>query len=183
MRTFVAVDASSTAVVSIQNEIQSTAGWNLKDVKPVDPQNIHFTLMFIGELSDHQLEKTKEKLAEVQFEPFTLNYKGIGAFPSPGTARVVWVGVDEQGGQKLTTLAQDVTARMTELGFRSDKPFSPHMTLFRAKRGPISLHNISSKYEGRLFGSDQIDRVHLKRSELTPSGPIYSNIYTLQAHI
>lgn len=182
MRTFVAVDVLSAAVIDLQNDILSTAGWNPGDVKPVDPQNIHFTLMFIGELGDYQLEKTKEKLAEVQFESFTLVYKGVGAFPSPAAARVLWVGVDEEGGQKLTALARDVTTKMAELGLKADKAFSPHVTLFRTKRGPVKLNKLSSKYEGMIFGFDQIDKVHLKKSELTKSGPIYSNIYTIQAH-
>jgi RNA 2',3'-cyclic 3'-phosphodiesterase len=182
MRTFVAVDVSNVAIVKLQNEILSTTGWNLSDVKPVEPQNIHFTLIFLGEISDHDLEKVKEKLARLQFEPFTLNYQGISAFPSPAAARVVWVGVDPQGSQKLSTLAEDVIVRMSELGFKVDKPFSPHVTLFRAKGRPIRLNNISTKYEGRTFGSDLIDMVHLKKSELRSSGPIYSNIYTVQAH-
>jgi 2'-5' RNA ligase len=182
MRTFVAVDVSSVEIVKLQNEILSTRGWNLSDVKPVEPQNIHFTLIFLGEVSDHHLERVKENLARLQFEPFTLNYQGISAFPSPGAARVVWVGVDPQGSQKLTALAEDVIVRMSELGFKVDKPFSPHLTLFRARGKPIRLSDISAKYQGRTFGSDLIDMVHLKKSELRPSGPIYSNIYTIQAH-
>jgi 2'-5' RNA ligase len=182
MRTFVAVDVSNVAIVQLQNEILSTTGWNLSDVKPVEPQNIHFTLIFLGQVSDHDLERVKEKLARLQFEPFTLNYQGISAFPSPAAARVVWVGVDPQGSQKLTALAEDVIVRMSELGFKVDKPFSPHLTLFRAKGRPIRLSDVSTKYQGRTFGSDLIDMVHLKKSELRPSGPIYSNIYTVQAH-
>ena len=182
MRTFVAVDVSNVAIVKLQNEILSTTGWNLSDVKPVEPQNIHFTLIFLGEISDHDLERVKEKLARLQFEPFTLIYQGISAFPSPAAARVVWVDVDPQGSQKLTALAEDVIVRMSELGFKVDKPFSPHLTLFRARGKPIRLSDISAKYQERTFGSDLIDMVHLKKSELRPSGPIYSNIYTIQAH-
>jgi RNA 2',3'-cyclic 3'-phosphodiesterase len=183
MRTFVAVDASSVGMVKLQNELLSTAGWNLRDVKPVEPHNFHFTLIFLGEITDnHDHEKIKEKLAEIQFEPFTLIYEGVGAFPSPAAARVVWVGVDPQGSQKLTALAQNVIEKMSEIGFKIDKPFSSHLTLFRAKGKPVSLSDISAKYKGRTFGSDLIDMVHLKKSELTQSGPIYSNIYTIQAH-
>jgi RNA 2',3'-cyclic 3'-phosphodiesterase len=182
MRTFVAVDVSSVAIVKLQNEILSTAGWNIRDVKPVEPENIHFTLIFLGVVSDNDLEKIKEKLTEIQYEPFTLIYEGIGAFPSPTAARIVWLGVDSQGSQKLTALAQDVILKMSELGFKVDKPFSPHMTLFRVKGRPVRLSDISAKYTSRTFGSDMIDMVHLKKSELTPSGPIYSNIYTIHAH-
>jgi RNA 2',3'-cyclic 3'-phosphodiesterase len=181
MRTFIAVDVSNVAIVKLQNEILSKAGLNIREVKLVEPQNFHFTLIFLGEISHHDLDKTKEKLAGLQFEPFTLVYNRIGAFPNPAYARVVWIGVDQEGSQKLTALADEVTVKMSELGFKADKPFSPHMTFLRAKGKPVRLSVISAKYQGVTFGSDLIDMVHLKKSELTPSGPIYSNIYTVEA--
>ncbi|HEY1247399.1 MAG TPA: RNA 2',3'-cyclic phosphodiesterase [Nitrososphaera sp.] len=182
MRTFVAVDVSSAGLISIREDLLSTEGWNWNDIKPIELHNIHFTLMFIGELSDIQLAKTKEKLSGLIFEPFSITYKGIGAFPSPRSARVIWVGVDNNGGQKLTALANNVVSKLAELGLRADKPFSPHVTLLRAKRASLKFDKTLAKYQNMTFGSDQIDKVHLKKSELTSSGPIYSNIYTIQAH-
>jgi 2'-5' RNA ligase len=181
MRTFVAVDVSTGAIARLQNEIMSSAGWSPKDVKPIEPQNFHFTLIFLGEKSDGDVGRIKDKMAEIQFEPFTLAYTGVGGFPNPASARVVWVGVDEQGGQRLVALASNIVAKMAELGFSADKPFSPHLTIFRAKNRPARLNDIAAKYQGRTFGSDLIDRVHLKKSDLTPSGPVYSNIYTVEA--
>jgi 2'-5' RNA ligase len=181
MRTFIAVDVSAGAIAKLQNEIMSAAGWSPKDVKPVETQNFHFTLIFLGEKSDVDVDSIKSKLEQMQFDPFTLTYAGVGAFPKPTSARVVWVGVDREGGQKLTALANDVVARMAELGFSADKPFSPHLTVFRVKGGPVQVSDITTKYQGRTFGSDLIDMVHLKKSDLTPSGPVYSNIYTVDA--
>jgi 2'-5' RNA ligase len=180
MRTFIAVDVSTSAIARLQNEIISTAGWSPRDVKPVEPQNFHFTLIFLGEKSDSDIDMIKDKMAQVQFEPFTLTYTGVGAFPKPASARVIWVGVDQEGGQKLTTLASNVVAKMSDLEFSADKPFSPHMTIFRARGRPVRLEDIAAKYNGRTFGSDLVDRVHLKKSDLTPSGPVYSNIYTVE---
>ena len=184
MRAFIAVDVSSDAIVKLRDEILSTAGWNLKDVKPIESHNLHFTLIFLGEIRDEDddISKIKEVMQKgLSFEPFTITYTGIGAFPNPAYARVIWVGVDSDGAQKLTSLANDVVSTMSQLGFKADKPFSAHMTLLRAKGRPLSARNISSKYQERTFGSDRIDKVHLKKSELTPSGPIYSNVYTIEA--
>lgn len=181
MRTFIAVDVSTGAIAKLQNEIMSAAGWSPKDVKPVESQNFHFTLIFLGEKSDSDVDSIKAKMAQVQFEPFTLTYTGVGAFPKPASARVVWVGVDQPGGQKLAALASDVVAKMAELGFSADKPFSPHLTIFRARGRPIQISDISAKYRGKIFGSDLIDRVRLKKSDLAPSDPVYSNIYTVEA--
>jgi RNA 2',3'-cyclic 3'-phosphodiesterase len=181
MRAFVAVEVSSIAIAKVQKEILSTTGWNERDVKPVEPHNFHFTLIFLGEISNHDVDSIKEKLAGFQFEPFTITYTGIGAFPSPAHARVIWIGVDPDGVQKLTSLANEVVAKMSELGFKSDKPFSSHITFIRARDRPLRASNISSKYQGITFGSDRIGKVHLKKSELKQSGPIYSNVYTIEA--
>ena len=181
MRTFIAVDVSSAAIAKLQNEIMSASGWSPKDVKPVEASNFHFTLIFLGEKSDSDITKIKDKMAQVQFKPFTLTYADVGAFPKPTAARVVWIGTDQEGGQKLVALASDVVAKMAELGFSPDKPFSPHMTILRAKGRPVQIGDISAKYQGRTFGADLVDRVHLKKSDLSPSGPTYSNIYTVEA--
>jgi 2'-5' RNA ligase len=181
MRTFIAVDVSTGALTKLQKEIMSFAGWSPKDVKPVEPQNFHFTLIFLGEKNDSEIESIKAKLAQVQFEPFTVVYTGVGAFPKPSSARVVWVGVDQEGGRKLMALANDVVARMAELGFSVDKPFSPHMTIFRAKHRPVQIGDAPAKYQDRIIGSEVIAKVHLKKSDLSPSGPVYSNIYTVEA--
>ena len=182
MRTFIAVDIlSSDAIAKLQQEIASAARWGPKEVKPVEQQNFHFTLIFLGEIIDSDVDKIKAKMPEVQFEPFTLTYSGVGAFPNQNSARVVWIGLDPEGAKKLTALANSVVAKMQELGFRADKPFSPHMTIFRAKGAPVRIDDISTRYNDKTFGSDTIDRVHLKKSDLMPSGPIYSNIYTVEA--
>jgi RNA 2',3'-cyclic 3'-phosphodiesterase len=181
MRAFIAVDVSNVAIVKLQKDILSAAGWTSRDIKPVEPHNFHFTLIFLGQISDQDVDRIKEKLAGFSFEPFTITYSGIGAFPKPTSARVVWVGVDSEGAQKLTGLANDIVTNMSELGFKIDKPFSAHLTLLRAKVRPVNADHISSKYQGQAFGLDQIDKVHLKKSELTPAGPKYSTIYSVEA--
>lgn len=181
MRTFIAVDVQTDTIARLQNEIMMAAGWNPSDVKPVAPNNFHFTLIFLGEKSESDIDNIKGNLAQVQFEPFKLTYTGVGGFPNLASARVVWVGVDRVGSEKLTALAKDVVRRMSELGFSEDKSFSPHLTIFRAKGRPVQVSNISAKYQGRMFDSELIDKVHLKRSDLAPLGPIYSNIYTVEA--
>jgi RNA 2',3'-cyclic 3'-phosphodiesterase len=181
MRAFVAIDVSSDAIVELQKEIISASGWSAKDVRPVEPHNFHFTLIFLGEITDNDTDKIKEELLEFSFEPFSITYTGIGGFPTSAHARVVWVGVDSEGAQKLTAIANSVVDKLSELGFRADKPFSAHMTILRFKGRPVNTSYISSKYQGRTFGSDWIDKVHLKKSELRTSGSIYSNVLTIEA--
>ena len=175
MRAFVAVDATNDDVAKLQKEM--VLGLNAKDIKPVNPDNFHFTLIFLGGIGEQRVASVVEKLAEVRFEPFLITYTGVGAFPKSNNARAVWVGIDEAGAVKLADLAKRVMAKMEEVGFRPDKPFSPHLTIFRAKNRHVKVD--IAKYAGRTFGSTSVDRVHLKKSDLSPAGPTYSNVYTV----
>lgn len=178
VRAFVAVDAAAgEGIAGLQQEM--LAGQSARDVRPVNPENFHFTLIFLGEVGEEQAVKVKEKLAQIRFEPFSMTYTGVGAFPSPGNVRVVWVGIDEQGAEKMEALARKVVAKMADVGFRPDKPFSPHLTIFRAKNRHVRVD--VARYAGRTFGTATVDRVHLKKSELSPAGPTYSNVYTVNA--
>lgn len=185
MRAFIAVDAEGSAgpVGRLQHEIMSSGLLGPKDAKPVEPQNLHFTLVFLGELSEREAEAVKDKLSKIEFEPFQISYAGLGAFPRASSARVIWVGTSEEGGgrQKLVALAGQVAGRMAELGFKPDKPFSPHLTIFRIKRSPVRAEGLVARYGTAVFSSGLIDRVQLKKSDLLPSGPVYSNIYTVDA--
>ena len=183
MRSFIAVDVSAVDGISrAQQEIASSARWSGRDVKPVATGHFHFTLIFLGKISESQVESIKQVLSGVRFERFKITYSSVGAFPNPEAAKVIWLGVDPAGAQKLGALASTVVAAVSGLGFRPDKPFSPHLTIFRVKaRAPVDMSGFAKKYESSTFGTDVIAKVHLKKSELTPAGPVYSNVYTVEA--
>jgi RNA 2',3'-cyclic 3'-phosphodiesterase len=181
VRTFIAVDVSNrNGIENLQKELIENTRWSPQEVKPVEKQNFHFTLVFLGTVNLDAIDKIKSKLLQLQFKPINVTYTGLGGFPSSNFARVVWIGVDEEGRKGLVSLAELVISKMAEIGFRS-KPFAPHMTIFRIKSGSLKLDSILSKYNDETFGPDVINRVHLKRSELTPAGPIYSEIFTVYA--
>ena len=81
-------------------------------------------------------------------------------------------------GGATSALAADVESRMAKLGFsREEKPFSPHITIARVKEySPALLPKIAG-VKGLDFGECEISAVLLKKSVLTPSGPIYSTIH------
>ena len=70
---------------------------------------------------------------------------------------------------------------MEQIGFKPDKQFKPHLTLFRVKRPIGNIEEYLSKHHDLIGGSELIDKVHLKKSELFPSGPVYSNLSTVFA--
>jgi 2'-5' RNA ligase len=181
VRTFIAVDVSNKNGIEIlQKELMEITRWNIQEIKPVEKQNFHFTLAFLGTVNLDTIDKIKAKLLELQFKSINVTYTGVGGFPSSNFARVIWIGVDEEGRKRLSSLAELVISKMAEIGFLL-KPFIPHMTIFRIKRGNSKLESIFSKYNDKTFGRDVIDKVQLKRSDLTPAGPIYSDIFTVYA--
>jgi RNA 2',3'-cyclic 3'-phosphodiesterase len=183
MRAFIAAEVSNTtAIEKLQQELIADAGWTHEQTRPVNNQNLHFTLIFLGNIGLGVVDDIKIKLSEIQFEPIKLTFAGIGGFPHLNFARVVWVGVDEIGKQRLVSLAEQVVLKMSQIGIKPDKPFTPHLTLIRVKGRSLNMRTeILDKYQKKNFSSDIIDKVHIKRSDLTSSGPRYTNIFTVHA--
>src|SRR5262249_36758874 len=100
----------------------------------VRPESLHVTLKFIGEKPPAAVEEIQNALAGLRCESFSLNLRGYGFFPSPGSARVFWVGIS--AGPALEALAKTVDAACAQLGIpREEHAFSPHLTLARRAGG------------------------------------------------
>jgi RNA 2',3'-cyclic 3'-phosphodiesterase len=182
MRTFIAVDISNKNVIEkLQQQLSDAAKWRAYEVRPVKKQNLHFTVIFLNEVDAVTIEKIKDKLSEINFEPIKITFSSIGGFPSSNLANVIWVGVDEEGERKLISLAESVILKMKDIGFRPDKPFTPHMTIFRIKRRKLRLDQMLSTYSAKTFGDDTIEKLCLKVSTLTRDGPSYSDIFVVHS--
>lgn len=183
MRAFIAVDISNTdAIEKLQRDLVADTGWLPGHFAPVRSQNLHFTLIFLGTIGFEIIDKVKMNISEIDFETINLTLRGVGGFPRPEFARVIWVGVDENGKSALLRLAAQIVFKLSRINITPDKPFKPHLTIFRARSKALELGSeVISKYYDKNIGTDKIDRVHLKQSELTSSGPRYSNIFTVQA--
>jgi len=180
MRVFVAIELTNNEVINsikkFQDEIKI-------DAKPVESRNLHFTLQFIGEISEELSQKIIQSLQKIEFSSFDVILKEIGAFPKPKFPRVVWIGTDEHGGNMLIQLSKKVEKALEPLGFSPDKPFKPHITVFRIKK---KIGDISKELENKKminFGIQRVSNIKLKKSELTSSGPIYSDLMEISAKI
>ena len=139
------------------------------------------TLQFLGEISGEIVQKIIKVLHTIEFSSFNVNLKGIGVFPKLKFPRIIWVGTDENGGNLLIQLAKKIQKSLEPLGFFLDKAFKPHITVFRIKK---KVENITKELEGYKtmdFGIQQITSIKLKKSELTPNGPIYSDLEEINA--
>ena len=114
MRVFIAIEISNKDVINSIKKIQDRI--NI-DAKPVESRNFHFTLQFLGEISEDIMHKIIQALHTIEFSSFSITLKGVGAFPKSKFPRVVWVGTDENGGNMLIQLSKKVEKVMKPLGF------------------------------------------------------------------
>ena len=178
MRTFVAVEINNDEVLESIKKIQSDLDLR---AKPVALENIHFTLLFLGEISEQISFKVQEALSSIKFVEFDVEFQGIGAFPKVSRPRVIWVGTDEKGGEQLCNLASQVESALSPLGFQSDKPFRSHVTIFRIKNKARNISDKLTKFSSEKFGIQRISEIKFKQSVLTPEGPNYSDLQVIKA--
>lgn len=178
MRTFVAVEITNQEILDSIKKLQMA----LKiPAKAVEIQNMHFTLMFLGEITEEVAKKIQSQLNTIEFSSFEISFEGVGAFPKPKFPRVIWVGIDKNGSDKLVQLAKMVEGKLAPLGFKSDKPFKPHATILRIKNKIGDVSGQISKHASDRFGTQYISEIKFKQSVLTPNGPIYSDIGVIKS--
>ena len=178
MRTFVAVEIHDENVLGKIAKTQSE--FKIK-ATPVNKQNMHFTLLFLGEISEEAVENVKTEISKISFQPIEVKFTHMGAFPNPRSPRVVWIGVDDEAAKKLVELAGQLEKKLEPLGFRSDKPFRPHLTIFRIKNKADDISQTLEKFKTVDLGKEVIAELKLKQSILTPNGPIYSDLQVVLA--
>jgi RNA 2',3'-cyclic 3'-phosphodiesterase len=179
IRSFVSIDIEDAQVLSKVESIMSSLSSIGGDLKPVERDSIHLTLKFLGNITPAKLEEVKSALSKVKFEPFSLEIKGAGAFPSMKRMNVVWIGVGEGWSQAQQVFEQTET-HLHEAGFsRETRPFSPHITIARIRSGRKrdEVAAFLSHLADESFGTFNADSVRLKQSVLSPSGPTYSTLF------
>jgi len=183
VRSFIAVDVADGVILKRITDCQAELTRTGADLKPVEPENIHATLRFLGEVQVPLLDQVKSELAQVAFQSFLVELRGVGAFPNPRRPNVVWIGITK-GGEELQGIFSSLEPRLRGLGFAADrKGFSPHITIGRVKSGRNreALYSAIVGMSDVEFGSMTVESIRLKKSTLTPKGPIYSTIYEQKA--
>ncbi len=183
IRSFVAVDMDEASVISKLVEAQRALRSLGADLKLVEPENIHATVRFLGEVPLATMELVKEQMNQVKFSSFEAEFVGLGAFPNLRRINVVWVGM-RTGQQEITRIFEQLEPRLQKIGFAPDrKGFSPHVTIARVKTGRMreELAKFVDEMRDTPFGVVHVDELRLKKSILTPKGPVYSTIHAVRA--
>lgn len=170
------LDLVDEAVRQKIKEIQDTLMSAGADLKVVEPGNLHFTMVFLGEVDENQKGFLCRRLSATRLPPLTIYLRGVGAFPGLRKPRVIWVGVQE-GKEELERYASVTLKMASESGIAADQEeaFKPHLTIARA-RSLFGKENLTTKLESLLdtdIGRSKTSLVRLKRSTLTPKGPVY----------
>jgi RNA 2',3'-cyclic 3'-phosphodiesterase len=179
LRTFIAVETPPEVIgrVSKLARILAPAAAEA-DVKWVAPENLHWTIKFLGDVDPRDLAEICLALnaAARKVAPFRMTVERAGAFPNVARPRTLWLGAGD-GGEALVCLAEAVETEMTKIGFRREgRRFEPHLTIGRVRSGGPGQQALgellaeNAEFDGGVM---EVDEVVLFSSELRPDGPVY----------
>jgi len=187
IRSFIAIELPAELKLElVQLEAQLKSGKQF-GVKWVDPDGIHLTMKFLGNIAVDRVEGITRAMEEAVrgISPFQLKVKELGVFPNFKRVQVAWVGLTGEV-DKLAQLQKRIESNLTPLGFAPEsRPFAPHLTLARL-RAQTSLDD--RQRFGQLIANTtfeaahtiEVDAINLIKSQLTREGAIYSQINSIR---
>ena len=188
MRCFVAIEIPEdirTDLVALQKELAGRVDVHRGDVKWVEPEGMHLTLKFLGEVPDNQIVDVCNITKEVadRRAAFDLAIKEVGTFGGR-SARVLWVGAGLECPE-LLDVQKDLEEQLDQAGWpREARPFSGHLTLCRIRNSKAGekLAELAKEYKDFDLGTVRAGSMTVFESQLRPQGPMYTPLgnYPLQ---
>jgi 2'-5' RNA ligase len=176
VRAFVALRPSEAQRTAIADGVRRLRGDHpelARQLRFVQTDQLHLTLAFLATLPAGDVEELLDaaRRAGTASAPFAWRLRGLGGFPRSDRARVVWLGVDV-GRDDVLTLGTVLQAELIRAGLPiEDRPFHPHLTLARVRRGTIALPSeVASDALGIDGGEAWTDVVEVVRSDLGEGG-------------
>jgi RNA 2',3'-cyclic 3'-phosphodiesterase len=187
MRLFVALDIPEDIrerIAQFQHGLEALA----PDVRWVGTASFHVTLKFIGEVPNEHLDGYKKTLTDVRSQRFPVSFRDYGFFPTPRSARVLWVGIEApEDWQQLAASVDRATHRMGVP--REERELKPHLTLARAGSGRpqhgwgdapnqrfARVHDHLQHLPPPEFGTMAATEFFLYESKLSPRGAQYTKL-------
>ena len=177
LRSFIAVEISPNVRARAAKLIQELSVTDAK-VSWVQPQNLHLTLVFLGDIQMLEVPALCEAMnrAVADLPPFDLEVRGAGAFPDATRPRTIWLGVG-QGTEEMVALHAALQDALIDLGYRPEgRRYRPHLTLGRVRQAPQNSAPLIQLLEQRrdyLADVMSVADITLFSSELTREGPVY----------
>ncbi|MEJ2646946.1 MAG: RNA 2',3'-cyclic phosphodiesterase [Sedimentisphaerales bacterium] len=188
MRVFIAIDIDKVIkddLADLQKEMLGKVDIRQGDARWVNPDGMHLTLKFLGEIDDKQLIDVCKITEEVagRHKSFDIEIGGVGSFGGR-SARVLWVGAGKDS-ENLLKLQDDLETQLAFAGWAEEnRKFEGHLTLCRIKnvKAGFKLAQLTKEYEDYRLDVMPVEAVSIYQSELTPQGPVYTLLgrYNLQ---
>lgn len=178
MRLFIAFDVADDAKECMA-AIQGRIGDELAEIRWVKKEQMHLTLKFLGEVQPDTVNKVKDELRKIRFEPFAVHLGSVGVFPNDDYIRVVWVGLEPE--DKVIGLQRDIDEKLKGL-FRKEKDFKAHITI-----GRVKYVEDKEEFMNKLKGINverkkfNVNNFKLMKSTLTRQGPVYEEVEEFKA--
>lgn len=177
MRYFLAINLTEEIKFYLEDLILELEKNNqAHDIKWTVPENLHLTLGFIENIDEATSQEIiKELESKLKFTEFTLHLEEIGIFPNPQAPKTIIVSLQDTE-KKLPPIKNVINQTFEKFSVPTDsRKFSPHITLGRIKWGRGHMH-LDTPIQKIEF---QIKTIDFMQSELTPTGPIYTNLKSL----
>jgi 2'-5' RNA ligase len=180
MRCFIAIDIDEKiriALGDLQQQLRNGVDVKKGDVNWVNPDNIHLTLKFLGEIKDEKVAEVCNIVKAVagRHKSFELDIESVGHFGGR-SPKVLWVGTGK-GAENLLELQEDIEKSLALAGWPEEtREFAGHLTLCRIRHpaAGMKLAQVSEDYKDFKLGTMPADSVSVYQSELKPSGPVYT---------
>lgn len=185
IRAFIAIDLSLDIQHRLDDVLQNYKSQLANiPIRWVAATNIHLTLKFLGDVSLSNLNILTDMIqTEISgHHQFDISVGGSGAFPNIRQPRVIWVGVEAPPA--LNAIQNGIETTTTRLGYtREERAFSPHLTLGRVSRNATSqdvkaISKVLDVTRVGFLGATCVEKVHLYRSDLQPTGAVYTQIFS-----
>lgn len=177
LRAFLAIDIDEDLKAKIYKVIKEFKQIDA-NIKYVDLENLHLTLKFFGDIDTEGIDLLSSKISNVvnDFDSFKIKIKGCGAFPNTKRIKVIWLGLEDD--EIVKKLHDELDKEFVKLGFDKDKKFSSHLTIGRMKsaKGKNKVKSTIEEFSDVEIGEMSVDKIILKKSTLTPQGPIYEDL-------
>jgi len=177
MRAFIAIDLPESIRAALRSEQASFRSLS-PEARWTNPEGIHLTLKFLGEISEAKVKEVCAALKSLdRFERFTIRVKGFGFFPDARRPRVFWAGLEAPAS--LSQLAEQVDEAMRGIGFaREERAFRPHLTLarFKVPQPQPALQSLLTQQGEQELGNFEVSEFFLFESKLSPHGAEYRKV-------
>jgi 2'-5' RNA ligase len=186
LRSFLAIELPESILNRI-GEVQKELKTSGADVRWVNPEKIHLTLKFFGNIEESEIDPIVKSIEEPvrTTSPIFITVRGMGAFPGLKNPRVIWVGLHDEK-KVLVSFQNRIERELEKMGYPPEgRSFQPHLTLGRMKstRGKDDLARGMEKHKEEEFGQFQVEKVILFKSDLKPTGPIYTPLRKMRLGI